>query len=873
MFILRKTLISLSLMVASVTFLSLNVDASTISAVGLKAEHQVNPIGVDCVPQLSWMVLSDADACLQSAYRIIVASSAELLDSDKGDLWDSGKVLSNRTSGINPDALVLNSRCPYYWKVKVWNQDGVESEWSEKAFFETGLVKDSDWQGGWIGYVPGMPGRILYFKASNYYTKKIVKARAYVAGIGYSDLYINGKKVGDHVLDPAQSNYTKRIYYVAYDIKDYIQDGANSFVIPVAPGWLGTPRLRAQVEVFFDDGTYNTMVTDNFRNVTTGPSVYSTVFDGEKYDAREENEDIWKPGVPGGLMNKDWAWAHNTDDPSGKMMWQKVEPIKVVETTTPRFLGEPAPGVYVFDAGRNLAGWVAFKAKGNAGDVMTIKFAETVRDNGFINQDNLRNAKSMDTYVFKGEETEEWEPSFTYHGFRYFQVEGLSYKPSEEDFSVKAVRSSVERVSTFECSNPLLNDINTMVIRTEANNLHSVPTDCPQRDERMGWLNDMTVRIEQAMYNFDMALFYSKFIEDVTDTEDEDGRITCVAPFRFGMRPADPVSASYLIMAKMCYEFYADTKIIERNYDGMKGWVNYLASRTEDGIVNYSYYGDWCPPRDFLMDPNGSGVSRDTPGILMSTGYLYLCARMLSQMAGVLGNSADESLYADLAEKTAKAFNDKWWNEDLGGYAANNQACNSFALYLGIVSEDRIPRVVENLVADVKAHDYHLTTGNLCTKYLLEMLTEYGHVEEAYRIASQKTYPSWGFMLENGATALWERWEYLTGDAMNSHDHPMMGSVGSWFEKYLVGIRPDFDDPGFGHFTVRPYIPSDLSYAKGSLKTVKGVISSSWRKSGKTLVLDVEVPAGSTATVGVPGRKGYTFKEVGSGKHRFTGRL
>lgn len=850
-----------------------NLPSASFSVHGLESEYQENPLGIDRVPQLSWKLASTETGCLQSAYRIIIADSRELAESCTGNLWDSGKVNSAKTCGVIPEGLTLESRKQYFWRVMSWDGKGTPSPWSETASFEAGLLNPADWWGGWIGYVPGMPGRVLYFKGTASVGKAVSRARAYVAGLGFYEMYINGEKVGDHVLDPAQSTYSKRVYYVTYDIAGQLREGGNSIVIPLAPGWLGTPRLRVQVEIYYEDGSCEVLTTDRFRSVTTGPTVYSTVFDGEIYDARQENERIWRPYEPVGLMNKDWAWAHNTDDPVGEMMSQSIEPIKVVDTISPKFLSEPRPGVYVFDAGRNLAGWVKFRAHGNCGDRLVLRFAETLYENGGVNQENLRNAKCSDTYIFKGEGTESWEPAFTYHGFRYFQVEGLGYKPSEEDFEVKVVRSSVEPVSSFSCSNSLLNEINRMVINTEANNLHSVPTDCPQRDERMGWLNDMTVRVEQAVYNFDMARFYAKFIEDVTDTQDDQGRITCVAPFRFGMRPADPVSASYLILAQKCYEFYGDTRVIERNFDGMCGWVDYLDSRTENGIVNYSYYGDWCPPRDFLMDPNGSGVSRDTPGILMSTGYLYLCSDMLSKMATVIGRTGEAAKYAALAERTASAFNREWWNEETGGYASNNQACNSFALYLGIVAPENVSRVVDNLVKDVEAHGYHLTTGNLCTKYLLEMLTEHGHVDAAYRIASQTTYPSWGFMLENGATALWERWEYLTGDAMNSHNHPMMGSVGSWFQKYLVGIRPDFENPAFSHFSVKPYVPSELDSAEGSLETVKGKISCSWTKQGRKLVMDVEVPAGTTATVGIPSKNGYTYEEVGSGSHRFSSRI
>jgi alpha-L-rhamnosidase len=393
-----------------------------------------------------------------------------------------------------------------------------------------------------------------------------------------------------------------------------------------------------------------------------------------------------------------------------------------------------------------------------------------------------------------------------------------------------------------------------MVCATEASNLHSIPTDCPQRDERMGWLNDMTVRIEQALYNFDLSRFYQKWIADIKDTQSSDGAITDTAPFRWGFRPADPVSASYLLTAMKSYEFYGNRRMVSDHFNGLKAWVDYLACRTENGIVNYSYWGDWSPPEEFGTPGSvGSGaVSRNTPGKLISTGYLYYCARLLSQMAAILGNKEDEVFYENLAKQTANAFNRTWWDETTGGYASNNQACNSFALFLGLVGSGDISRVVENLVKDVEKHNYHLTTGNLCTKYLLEVLTEYGHPELAYKIVTQETYPSWGYMLANGATTLWERWENKTGGQMNSHNHPMMGSVGGWFYKYVAGILPDICGPGFEQFTIKPCIFDGLTFAQGEYNSVKGVIQSAWRKEPGLVYLDLTIPANSTATVYVP---------------------
>jgi len=532
-----------------------------------------------------------------------------------------------------------------------------------------------------------------------------------------------------------------------------------------------------------------------------------------------------------------------------------------VESITPKRISEPIPGVYVIDAGQNVAGWASMKVRGVRGTTVTLRFAESLYENGTVNQENLRTAEAKDTYILKGGgQEEQWEPSFTYHGFRYIQVEGFPYRPDPEDFTVRVVRSAVRKVGSFTCSNALLNRIHSMVAWTEANNLHSIPTDCPQRDERMGWLNDLTVRIEEALYNFDLSRFYAKYIQDIRDAQGEDGSITDTAPFKYGARPADPVCASYLLLAWKSYEFYGNDEIIRRHYDGLKAWVDYLISRTKDGIVEYSYYGDWSPPTEFGHGPYGA-VSKFTPGVFMSTGFLYYDCELISRMARLLGKEKDEVYYEDVAARTAAAFNNAYWNEKLGGYASNNQACNSFALYLGLVPKGRIPRVVANLVKDVKDRGYHLTTGNLCTKYVLEALATFGHPEVSYKIATQETYPSWGYMLANGATTLWERWEGNGSGAMNSLDHPMMGSVDSWFYRYCLGIVPDIQHPGFEEFTIRPIIFNDLTSAEGEYVSVKGIIKSAWRKEKGTISFEVTVPENSTATIFVPSRSRKTITE------------
>jgi len=356
------------------------------------------------------------------------------------------------------------------------------------------------------------------------------------------------------------------------------------------------------------------------------------------------------------------------------------------------------------------------------------------------------------------------------------------------------------------------------------------------------------------VYNFNMSRFFPKFLNDIGDTQAEDGSITDTAPFKWGMRPADPVSASYLLQAWFLYQHYGDTRALADHFDGFKAWTDFLASKSMDGIVTYGYYGDWAPPSAYTVEGSlgSSAVSKDTPVQLMSTGYLYYCSRLLSSMAQILGRKDDKTKYDALAQKVGEAFNREYWNDAVGGYGANNQSANSFALFLGLVPQKQVPRVVDNLVKDVKVAGGHLTTGNLCTKYLLEALTTYGRADVAYEIVTQKTYPSWGYMLANGATTLWERWEELTGGGMNSHNHPMMGSVSSWFYKYLGGINTDPQAPGFKRIVIHPYPVGDLTWVRSEYTSMYGVIRSAWRREGKTFRLNLTVPVNTTATVYVP---------------------
>jgi alpha-L-rhamnosidase len=837
--------------------------AAQLQLSDLRAEYATDPIALETQhPRLSWILQSSARGEKQSAYQVLAASSEEKLQAGAADLWDSGKIASDQSIQLPYRGKPLVSRQQVYWKVRVWDKSGQPSAYSQPAKWEMGLLSPKDWTARWIGYPPGWTGHGLYFRFHFMVKKPVKQARAYIAGLGYYELHLNGKRVGDRVLDPGFTTYGKRVLYSTYDVSDLINQGANAVGVILGNGWYGSPKMIVQVEVTYTDGTRQAFDTHgDFQDenwlVTSGPIISNSIYDGEVYDARLERPGWDMPERGQNDLNDrphQWVTAEGVEAPGGKLLSETVEPIKIVDTLRPKTITEVKPGIFVYDVGQNMAGWAELHVKGQRGDTITMRFAENLRPDGTADQENLRKAGATDTYILKGTGEEQWEPRFTYHGFRYVEIEGFPGKPTLDSISIKVVRSALEPSGQIETSSDLINRIQKMVWWTEASNVYSVPTDCPQRDERMGWLNDLTVRNEGSIYNFRMGRFFGKFLDDISDTQEEDGTITDTAPFRWGQRPADPVDASYLLLAWNMYWHYGDKRVLEEHFDGFKAWVDYVASRAEDGIVPWGTWGDWSPPQAEALDGSRgwSAVSKNTPYPLMSTAFLSYSSHLLAEMARVLGKPAEAAKYDALAKKEADVFNRKYWDEKAGGYGANNQASNSIALYMNLVPADRVQRVVDNIVNDVKAHDYHLTTGNICTKYLLEVLITHGHGDIAYKIANQETYPSWGFMLANGATTLWERWELLNGYGMNSHNHPMMGSVSAWFYKYLGGINVDPATPGFNRFIIRPYPLGDLTWVRSEYASMHGPIRSSWSKEGASLHVKVSVPVNTIATVFVP---------------------
>ena len=748
-----------------------------------------------------------------------------------GDQWDSGKVASAESVHVIYAGKPLASGQSYYWKVRYWDSGDHASPYSAAARFETGLFESAAWKGKWIGGANqirkefSLPGRPI-------------RARAYVAGVGYYELRVNGHKAGDHVLDPAWTTYDKRVLYTVYDITDRLRAGPNAVGVMLGEGWFKGRALRMQIHAEVEGGQSLDVATDGSWKTMPGPIQQDSVYDGEVYDARLETAG-WDRA---GFDDAHWKAASLIDGPKGVLSAQMMPPIRVTDTLNPVKMTTPRPGVYIYDLGQNISGVVELRVRGPRGARVQLRHAELLYDDGTLNVENLRAAKATDVYFLRGDGSLEiYQPRFTYHGFRYVELTGYPGAPKFDTLRAKVVHSDVRPSGGFSSSKQILNQIQRNIVWGIQDNLHSVPTDCNQRDERMGWMADAHLYAETAMLNFDMPAFYTNFLRDIHDVQGADGTVTDTVPHRYGSRPADPAwGMAYPLLTWYMYEYYGDRRILEQHYDGVKAWTDYLRTRSRDGILDYSYYGDWVP-------------IEKTPGNLVSTAMYYWSADLVSQMATVLGKTADAESYRKQADGVKDAFNAKFLNAATGLYGGGTETAQILPLFLNIVPDSRRGGVSAALRDDlVYTRNTHFTTGILGTKYLFPWLTRTGNSDLAYELATQTTYPSWGYMIENGATTLWELWQNKTGPSMNSHNHPMFGSLGAWFYNALAGISPDDAKPGFEHIVIAPQVVRDLKWAAGSLDTIRGTVASSWSRSDDGLRLEVGIPVGSQAEVRIP---------------------
>jgi alpha-L-rhamnosidase len=796
---------------------------------GLRCEYLADPVGIDVAqPRLSWVLEHSTRGERQTGYQILVSLKPDVA---AGDAWDSGKIAGNQSVHVAYAGKPLASGQTYYWKVRYWDSGDHASPYSPAGRFEMGLLESTSWKAAWIGGAN-------QFRKEFTLPARPVRARAYVAGVGYYELRVNGRKVGDHVLDPAWTTYDKRVLYTVYDITERLRQGPNALGVMLGEGWLKSRALRMQIYAELEDGKNVDVATDGTWKTMAGPIQSDSVYDGEMYDARLETPGWDRASFDDAL----WKPAQTIEGPKGVLSAQMMPPIRVTDTIAPVKMTTTRPGVYIYDLGQNISGVVEMRVRGPRGARVQLRHAELLYDDGTLNVENLRAAKATDVYIVRGDGHEEiYQPRFTYHGFRYVELTGYPGAPRFATLRAKVVRSDVRPTGGFTSSKQLLNQIQRNIVWGIQDNLHSVPTDCNQRDERMGWMADAHLYAETAMLNFDMPAFYTNFLRDIHDVQGDDGTITDTVPHRYGSRPADPAwGLAYPLLTWYMYEYYGDRRILEQHFAGVKAWTDYLRGRSHDGILDYSYYGDWVP------------IER-TPGNLVSTFCYYWSADLVSRMAAILGKTGEAESYGKLAGAIKDAFNTKFWNAETGKYGTGTQSAQILPLFLNMIPGDRRGQVMGALRDDlVYTRDTHLTTGILGTKYLFPILTSTGNSDLAYELATQTTYPSWGYMVEHGATTLWELWQNKTGPSMNSHNHPMFGSLGAWFYNALAGFNPDAAKPGFERVVIAPQVVRDLKWASGSLDTIRGQVVSSWSRSDNGLRLEVTIPVGSQAEVRIP---------------------
>ena len=843
----------------------------------LSIEYLSNPVGIDTEkPRFSWIIESKDHDVQQVAYQIFVASTPEKTNEELADVWNSGKIISGNSVLVPYAGNPLSSGKRYYWKVRMWDKKGHVSVSAETAYWEMGLLVKNDWKGKWIsapkvydwqkfvGHRKLMikagkeedPDPAPQFRKSFSFTKEIVQARLYISGVGYNVPYINGQKIGDHVLDAAFTRYDKTVLYSTYDVTRSLHSGENVLGVVLGNGWYnmvtsavwgfdhaswrGTPALIAQLEIVFQDGSRQVICSDESWKVAPGPIVFNSIRQGEFYDARNET-----PGWNTAQFNdKQWFQPVVVSGPAGKLKAQMIQPIKITGTVIPKKITEPRPGLYVFDLGKNIAGFAQIKIKAPAGTEIRLKYSERLFEDGTVDQQDVAQhvaggVVQTDKYTCKGEGIEIWHPSFVYHGFQYIEVSGLPEKPIPETITGMILHTDFESAGTFQCSNELFNKIQQNALSSYESNFMGYPTDCPQR-EKNGWTADAHLAAEMGLYNFKAQNGYAKWLGDIADEQRPTGELAAIVPssgwgYFWGNGPA--WDNAMVLIPWYLYQYSGDERILEQMYPNIKRYVDYLSSRAEDHIVKFGL-GDWAP------------VKTKTPPEITSTAYYYIDAVLISKMAGMFGYSADQKKYADLATEIKNAFNKRYYKGN-GIYDQGSQAGLACALYQDL-SGDHSTETINALVLAIEKNEGKLDCGILGTKYLLHALSDNGHSDVAYKIVNQRSFPSWGYWMDQGATTLWEQW-----NGTESRNHIMFGDVSAWFYKNLAGIAPDSDQPGFKRISFRPYFSPDLKWVKASHQSMYGKIAAGWMRKDNNIYYTIAIPANTTGEITLPGNKKY----------------
>jgi alpha-L-rhamnosidase len=847
-------------------------------------EMLANPMGIDVAkPRFGWNIISNERNVVQTAYQILVASTIEKLNANEGDLWNSGKVGSQESIHVIYNGKPLTSRMRCFWKLKTWTTAG-ESSWSANNSFTMGLLYYKDWPKGWIGFDRAFPWDNIktdsrlsarYFRKEFQSTKEIKYATASIIGLGLYELYINGTKVGNDVLTPTPTDYTKNVKYNTYDVTSYVKTGKNAVGAVLGNGrffamrqnekpykikTFGFPKMLLNINIVYTDGTSSNIDTDDtWKGTADGPIRTNNEYDGEEYDATKEFAN-WNTV---GFDDSKWLKAEFVQEPTGTIEAQMNENIKVMNTLKPVSIKKLSGGRYVLDMGQNMVGWLQIKVNGKKGQQIKIRFAESLQDNGELFTANLRNAKCTDLYVLNGSGQETWEPTFVYRGFRYVELTGYTYQPSVNDFTGKMIYDNIKTIGTLETSDALTNQIFKNAWWGIAGNYKGIPLDCPQRNERQPWLGDRGAVAYGESFVFDNGRFYAKWLQDIRNSQKEDGAIPDVAP-AFWRYYSDNMTwpGAMLLVTEMLYKQTGDVNAVSDNYPAMKKWLSYMQSRyMKDYILTKDSYGDWCMPPITIEFGRGKSADKKYPSELISTAYYYHFTQLMIQFSKVIGNEEDAKEYEQLGNKIATAFNQKYYDEK-GYYATNALTDNIIPLYFGMVPKKNIDKVFKNIVYTVEVTNKgHLSNGLVGIQWLMRCLNDYGRPDLAYTVATKKTYPSWGYMIDNGATTIWELWNGNTSDPkMNSQNHVMMlGDLLIWYYENLAGIKSA--NAAFKQIIMKPELINGLSTVNASYSSAYGLIKSNYNKTADQFKWKITVPPNTTALVYLPVNEGDKISE------------
>ena len=852
-----------------------------------RCEMREDPLGIDILkPSFSWQITGSSRGIEQKAYQLLVASSAEKLADNNGDLWDSGKTPSSASVNVIYQGAALKSRMKCYWKVRVWTNKG-DSEWTSPAFWSMGLLHPGDWKGRWIGMDHPSKGdsetqfsrlSARYFRKEFKTSKQVSSATAFIIGLGLYELYINGKKVGDQVLAPGPTDYNQSVKYNTFDVTACLSQGKNAIGTILGNGrfytmrqaykpykikTFGYPKMLMNLEISYSDGTKEVISTDDSWKMTAeGPIRTNNEYDGEEYDATKE--------IPGwntaGFEDKNWQKAQFVQEAVGMPVAQMNENMKVMETVKPVSVRMLKPGVYILDMGQNMAGWIRMSVAGTRGQVVKLRFAETLQANGELFVRNLRDAKSTDQYTLKGGGKETWEPRFVYHGFRYVEISGYPGKPSVADFEGRVVYDDMQTSGRFLSSNETLNSIYKNAYWGIRSNYKGMPVDCPQRNERQPWLGDRTTGAYGESFLFDNGRLYTKWLDDIQQAQKPDGSIPDVAP-AFWRYYSDNVTwpATYLTIADMIYQQYGDARPIAKHYPSMKKWMEYMEGQyMTDNLITKDKYGDWCVPPEskemiFSKDP-----LRKTDGVLLATATYYKLLLLMRDFARLQNLKADAAVYEASAARLKTAFNNKFLNTGSMQYSNNSVTANLLPLSFGMVPGKDQARVFKNITDKIEiTNNSHISTGVIGTQWLMRGLSANGRPDLAYRLATNRTYPSWGYMVENGATTIWELWNGNTADpSMNSQNHVMLlGDLMIWYYENLGGIKASA--PGFKQLIMKPDFVQGLTHVDASYNSAYGIVKSNWTKTTGHFEWTITLPPNTTAQVYIPAENVGQLRESG----------